>query len=135
MLEALHIVAMLVFVLLAAVIIPTLWKLKHVLGEVHEALEAFRAEGFPLLREARGLIANINRLTDAAQARVEQFTVFGNAVEDVGRQLKQVQTLVEHSSRTWSIGVKSGWAGLRAAAAVLTGRTNNQQGGEQNGHE
>ena len=132
MIEWAVIIGMGALVVMVAVLVPTLVTLRTLLVEASQVLEDLRHRLPDIISASRETMDNLNRLSDEARRGTEQLSVFFRAVEDLGQQLRSIQSLVRQKSSHLVGNARGGWAAVRAAASVLAGHITHAGG--HNGH-
>ncbi|WP_447973208.1 DUF948 domain-containing protein [Nitrospira sp. Kam-Ns4a] len=121
------------FVVLVALLVPTLIELRRSAAESARLMAELNAELPTLLKEIRSVTENVNDLVDRARDGVERASVLLHAVGEVGETVQQVHGIVRGSSGTMLVNVASVVAGLRAASAVLRRRLQRERGHSDGG--
>lgn len=134
MIEIAALLAAIAFVVLVALLVPTLMELRNSASESAKLLAKLNNDLPGLLTELRTMTENVNDLADQTREGVEHASVLLRAVGEVGETVQQVHGLVRGSSGNILVTVASMLAGVRAASSVLRERFH-REGRHDNGGE
>ncbi len=118
-LEAVAVIAVVIFAVLAAAVIQTQLKLQKTLAEVRCVLGAVQQEIPVLAANFNSMAQAVSALSMEARHGIGQASGFLRVVEDAGERLTQIQRLMFGKGDGWYTQARDIWAGVRAASSVL----------------
>jgi len=109
------------FVVIAAVLIPTLFQLKSTAKQVDDLVNEARRDLLPMLRELRQASERINQASDKAE-------VLFDSLGETGESIHKVNDFLQHDVGRYVGNAAGLWLGLRAASKVFVKQLKEQGG-------
>lgn len=129
--EILAVVVSIAFVVLIIYLIPMVNQVKRTARTVEKFLESRDEDLRPLLSELKETISQTNKISSGAKEGIDKIVSFLEAVEDIGKTIKSVNSAIRDSSLLISlaaliVGIRKG---LRVFfKGLLKGGGNNGRG-------
>lgn len=120
--EILAVAVSIVIVVLAIYLIPMINELKKTAVSARRFFDGVEEDLRPLLKELKETSSLANRITSGAKEGVEKIVNFLEAVEDIGKTIRSVNSIVKDSSNTLLITLAALRVGLRKGLTVFLKR-------------
>ena len=108
-----------VFLVIAAALVPLLLQLKRTAREADALLEDLRRELIPTLREFRETSERLNRASAQVEAGAERAGTLLESLGEVGDSIHNVNSFFHRDMARYAGNAAGLWLGIRAASKVI----------------